>query len=42
MPHEASSADTLRAWQKAIDIRERIIKGDLSKLLQGDFPMINQ
>jgi peptidyl-prolyl cis-trans isomerase SurA len=28
MPHEASSADTLRAWQKAIDIRERIIKGE--------------
>ena len=28
MPHEASSSDTLRAWQKAIDIRERIIKGE--------------
>jgi peptidyl-prolyl cis-trans isomerase SurA len=28
MPHDASSADTLRAWQKAIDIRERIIKGE--------------
>jgi peptidyl-prolyl cis-trans isomerase SurA len=28
MPQEASSADTLKAWQKAIDIRERIIKGE--------------
>jgi peptidyl-prolyl cis-trans isomerase SurA len=28
MPQEVSSADTLKAWQKAIDIRERIIKGE--------------
>jgi peptidyl-prolyl cis-trans isomerase SurA len=28
MPQEASPEDTLKAWQKAIDIRERIIKGE--------------
>jgi peptidyl-prolyl cis-trans isomerase SurA len=28
MPQEVSSADTLKAWQKAIDIRERIMKGE--------------
>lgn len=28
MPPETSPADTLKAWQKAIDIRERIIKGE--------------
>jgi peptidyl-prolyl cis-trans isomerase SurA len=28
MPQEVSPEDTLKAWQKAIDIRERIIKGE--------------
>ena len=28
MPQDASPEDTLKAWQKAIDIRERIIKGE--------------
>jgi peptidyl-prolyl cis-trans isomerase SurA len=28
LPQEASPEDTLKAWQKAIDIRERIIKGE--------------
>ena len=28
MPQEASPEDTLKAWNKAIDIRERIIKGE--------------
>jgi len=28
MPQEVSPADTMKAWQKAIDIRERIIKGE--------------
>ena len=28
MPQEASPEDTLKAWQKSIDIRERIIKGE--------------
>jgi len=27
-PPEASAEDTLKAWKKAIDIRERIIKGE--------------
>ncbi|MGC1392290.1 MAG: peptidylprolyl isomerase [Bacteroidales bacterium] len=28
VPHEASPEDTLKAWQKAINIRERILKGE--------------
>jgi len=28
MPQDASQEDTLKAWNKAIDIRERIIKGE--------------
>jgi peptidyl-prolyl cis-trans isomerase SurA len=28
LPREASPEDTLKAWQKAIDVRERIIKGE--------------
>src|ERR1035437_1684811 len=28
LPQDASAEDTLRAWQKASDIRERIIKGE--------------
>ena len=28
MPQEASPEDTLKAWKKASDIRERIIKGE--------------
>jgi peptidyl-prolyl cis-trans isomerase SurA len=28
MPQNASPEDTLKAWQKALDIRERIIKGE--------------
>ena len=28
MPQDASPADTLKAWKKAIDIRERIINGE--------------
>ncbi len=28
LPQETSPEDTLKAWQKAIDIRERIIKGE--------------
>jgi len=42
MPQEVSPADTMKAWQKAIDIRERIIKGEPFELLHGEVPMINQ
>jgi PPIC-type PPIASE domain. len=28
MPQEASPEDTLKTWQKALDVRERIIKGE--------------
>lgn len=28
LPREASPEDTLKAWQKAVDIRERILKGE--------------
>jgi hypothetical protein len=28
MPQEASSEDTLKAWQKANAVRERIMKGE--------------
>ena len=41
LPQEASPEDTLKAWKKAIDIRERIIKGEPFERWHEELPMIN-